>query len=61
MKWAKYNSMRKSNLSKHVKYNSDHVLHWSGWVKYPTNKKREEAHYIVLQKPTLNENPDPNN
>ena len=61
MKWAQYNPMRKTNLPKHVKYTSDHALNWSGWNKDPTNKKWKEAHYIVLYKPTLNENPDRNN
>ena len=50
--------MKKSNPSKHVKDNVDHVFNWSMLDNAPKNMLQQkvlEAYYIVLEKPTLNE------
>ena len=47
-----------SNPSKHIKDNVDHIFHWSVLARAATNTlQREvlEAYYIVLEKPTLND------
>ena len=52
------NPMKKSNPSKHIKDNLDHVFNWSVLTnarKKKFHQKVLEVHYIVLEKPTLNE------
>ena len=54
--------MNKSNASKHIKDNLDHVFNWSVLANAPNNmfqRKALEAYYIVLEKPTLNEQLEP--
>ena len=48
--------MNKSNSSKHIKDNLDDVFNWSVLGNAPKNmfqRKVLEAHYIVLEKPTV--------
>ena len=63
VRWDEHNnSMNKSNPSKHIKDNLDHVLNWSVLANAPKNmfqRKVLEAYYIVLEKPTLNEQLEP--
>ena len=50
--------MKRSNPSKHMKDNVDHVFNWPVLDNAPKNMLQQkvlEAHYIVLEKPTLNE------
>ena len=50
--------MNKSNTSKHIKDNVDHVFNWSVLVNAPKDmfqRKVVETYYIVLEKSTLNE------
>ena len=50
--------MKKSNPSKYSKGNFDPVFNWSVLTNAPKNmfqQKILEAYYIVLKKPTLNE------
>ena len=50
--------MKKSNPSKYIKGNLDQVFNWSVLTNAPKNmfqQKILEAYYIVLEKPTLNE------
>ena len=52
------NPINKSNPSKHIKENLDHVFNWSVLANAPKNmfqRKVPEANYIVLEKPTPNE------
>ena len=52
-----------SNPSKHIKDNVDHMFHWSVIARTLTNtfqRKVMEAYYIVLEKPTLNDQLEPN-
>ena len=52
------NPINKSNPSKHIKDNLDHVFNWSVLTNAPKNmfeRKVPEANYIVLEKPALNE------
>ena len=55
--WGEHNNPTKvSNPSKHIKDNVDHVFHYSGLPRAPTNtfqRKVLEAYYIVLEKPSL--------
>ena len=54
--------MNKSNPSKHVKDNLDHVFNWSVLAnasKKMFQRKVLEAYYIVLEKTTLNEQLEP--
>ena len=57
--WNEHNNpMKKSKPSKHVKDNVDHVFNWSVLTNAPKNMcqwKVLELYYIVLEKPTLNE------
>ena len=46
--------MKKSNPSKDIKDNLDHVFNWSDLVNAPKNTFQRIV-YIVLEKPTLNE------
>ena len=49
--------MNKSNPSKHIKDNLDHVFNWTVLANPPNNmfqRKFLKTHYIVLEKPTLN-------
>ena len=50
--------MKNSNPSKHIKDNLDHVFNWSVLANAPKNMLQQkilEAYYIVLEKPTSNE------
>ena len=54
--------MKKSNPSKHIKDNLDHAFNWSVLANPPKNMFEEkvlEAYYTVLEKPTLNEQFEP--
>ena len=54
--------MNKSNLSKHIKDNLDHAFNWSVLASAPKNmfqRKVLETYYIFLEKPTLNEQAEP--
>ena len=59
VRWNEHNNlMKKSNPSKHVKDNVDHVFNWSMLDNAPKNMLQQkvlEAYYIVLEKPALNE------
>ena len=59
VRWDEYNNpMKKSNPSKHINENLDHVFNWSVLANAPKNMfqlKFLEPYYIVLEKPTLNE------
>ena len=62
--WGEDNNPTKVlNPSKHIKDNVDHTFHWSVLARPPTNtfqQKVLEAYYIVLEKPTLNDQLKPN-
>ena len=64
VRWDERNNpMKKSNPSKHIKDNLDHVFNWSVLANAPRNmfqRKVLEAYYIVLEKPILNEHLEPN-
>ena len=50
--------MNRSNLSKHIKDNLDHVFNWLVLANAPENMLQQkilEAYYIVLEKLTPNE------
>ena len=50
--------MKKSNPSKYIRGSLDHVFNWSVLTNAPKNmfqQKILETYYIVLEKPTLNE------
>ena len=54
--------MKKSNASKHIKDNFDHVFNWSVLANAPKKmfqRKVLETYNIVLEKPTLNEQLEP--
>ena len=57
--WDEHNNtMNRSNQSKHIKDNLDHVFNWSVLANAPKNMLQQkilEAYYIVLEKPTSNE------
>ena len=59
VRWGEHNNSTKvSNSSKHIKDNVDHAFDWLVLARAPTNtfqRKVLEAYYIVLQKPTLND------
>ena len=63
VRWGEHNNPTKvSNPSKHIKDNVDHVFHWSVIARAPTNafqRKVLEAYYIVLEKPSLNDQLEP--
>ena len=63
VRWEEHNNpMNKSNPSKHVKDNLDHVFNWSLLANAPKNmfqQKVLEVYYIVLEKPTLNKQLEP--
>ena len=63
VRWGEHNNPTKvSNPSKHIKDNVDHTFHWSVLARAPTNtsqRKVLEAYYIVLEKPTLNDQLEP--
>ena len=53
---------KKKNPSKSIKDNLDHTFDWSVLAIAPKNlfqRKVLEAYYIVLEKPTLNEQLEP--
>ena len=58
-----HNNLTKvSNPSKHITDNVDHKFHWSVLARAPTNtsqRKVLEAYYTVLEKPTLNDQLEP--
>ena len=62
--WGGHNNPTKvSNPLKYIKDNVDHTFHWSVLARAPTNtfqRKVLEAYYIVLEKPTLNDQLEPN-
>ena len=54
--------MNKSNPSKHIENNLDHVFNRSVLANAPKNifqRKVLETYYIVLEKPALNEQLEP--
>ena len=57
--WDEHNNpMKRSSPSKHIKDNLDHVVNWSVNANAPKNMFQQnflQAYYIVLEKPTLNE------
>ena len=56
------NPVKKSNPTKHMKDNLDDAFNWSVLANAPKNmfqRKILEAYYIVLEKPTLNEQIEP--
>ena len=59
VRWDEHkNSMKKSNPSKHIKDDLDHVFNWSVNANVPKNMFQQsilQAHYIVLEKPSVNE------
>ena len=63
VRWNEHNNpMNKSNPSKYIKDNLDHVFNWSVLANAPKNmfqQKVLEAYYIVLEKPTLSEQLEP--
>ena len=63
VRWDEHNNpMNKSNLLKHIKDNLDHVFNWSVLANVPKNMFQQnvlETYYIVLEKPTLNEQVEP--
>ena len=62
LRWGEHNPTKVSNPSKHIKDNVDHTFHRSVLARAPTNtfqRKRLEAYYIVLEKPSLNDNLSP--
>ena len=63
VRWDEHdNLMKKSNLLKHVKDNLDHVFNWSELTNASKNmfqRKVLEAYYIILEKPTLNVQREP--
>ena len=63
VRWDEHNNpMNKSNPSKHIKDNLDHIFDYPVLAKAPKNmfqRKVLEAYYIVLEKPTLNEQLEP--
>ena len=63
VRWGEHNNPTKaSNLSKHIKDNVDHTFHWSVLARAATNTfqwKVWGAYYIVLVKPILNDQPQP--
>ena len=63
VRWGELNNSTKlSNSSKHIEDNVDHTFHWLVLARSPTNTfklKVLEAYYIVLEKPPLNDQIDP--
>ena len=63
MRWDEHNNpMNKSNPSKHIKDNLDHIFDWSVLANGRKNmfqRKFLEPYYIVLEKPPLNEQLEP--
>ena len=63
VRWDEHNNpMNKSNPSKHIKDNLDHIFDWSVLANGRKNmfqRKFLEPYYIVLEKPTLNEQLEP--
>ena len=63
VRWDEHsNPMNKSNPSKDIKDNLDHVFNWSVLANAPKNmfqRKVLETYYIVLEKATLNEQLEP--
>ena len=59
VRWDEHNNpMNKSNSSKLIRDNLDHVFNWSVWANAPKNmfqRKVLETYYVVLEKPTLHE------
>ena len=59
VRWDEHkNPMKMSNPSKHIKDNLDHVFNWSVNANVPKNMFQQsvlQAHYIVLEKPSVNE------
>ena len=63
VRWGEHNNPTKvSNPSKHIKDNVDHVFHWSVLARAPTKMFQRKVlveYYIVLEKPTLNDQLEP--
>ena len=63
VRWDEHNNpMKKSNPSKYIKDNLDHVFNWLVLANGPKNmlqRKVLEVYYIVLEKLTLNEQLEP--
>ena len=64
VRWDEHDDRtKKSNPLKHLKDNLDHAFNWSVLANAPKNLfqwKVLEVYYIVLEKPTLNEQLEPN-
>ena len=62
VRWDEHSNPTKvTNPSKHVRDNVDHTFHWSVLMRAPTytfERQVLEAYYIVLEKPTLNDQLD---
>ena len=63
VRWGVHNNPTKVlNSSKRIKDNVDHMFHWSMLARATTNMLQQkvlEAYYIVLEKPTLNDQLEP--
>ena len=63
VRWDEHsNPTKMSNPQKQIKNNFDHAFHWSVLARAPTNtfqRKMLESYYIVLEKPTLIDQLDP--
>ena len=63
IRWNEHNNPTKSsNPAKHISSNIDHVFTWTVIANAPKNKfqrKILEAYYIVLLRPTLNDQLEP--
>ena len=65
VRWGEHNIPTKVlNLSKYIKDNVDHTFHWSVLARAPTYMKRtcfgrQCWKHIVLEKPTLNDQLEP--
>ena len=61
--WGEHNNPTKvSNPSKHTKDNVDHTFHWSVLARAPRNTSQPkvlEAYHIVSEKPTPNDQLEP--
>ena len=64
MRWDEHNNpMKKSNSSNHIKDNLDLVFTWSLLANAPKNMFQQKVlvtYYVVLEKPNLNEQLEPN-
>ena len=63
VRWHEHSNPTKiTNPSKDIRDNVDHTLHWSVLMRAPTNTFQQQVlqtYYIVLDKPTLNDQLEP--